>query len=85
MDTVYWLHIVESKSPQERIPSTYMLARANAPRQSGEGGGMPTVHYPSWEGLAERLANCNVDRAEIEKAKAELDKKGSYTRLPRSC
>jgi hypothetical protein len=79
VERIYWLHIIESKSPDPTTPSTYLLARADAPRRDYEGGAMPTVHHGSWRHVAKCLADCGVDGTEIEKAKTELDTKGSYT------
>ncbi|HVP51436.1 MAG TPA: hypothetical protein VMT05_04965 [Terriglobales bacterium] len=79
MEQTYWLHIIESKSPDHTFPSTYMLARANAPLRNFKGGAMPTVHHPSWENLRSRLAECLVGNEELEKAKQNLDQKGSHT------
>jgi hypothetical protein len=79
VERVYWLHIIESKSPDPKFPSTYLLARADAPQRNCEGGSMPTVHHESWRHLAKRLADCGVAGTELEKVKVELDAKGNYT------
>ncbi len=31
---VYWLHIIESKSPAREVPSTYTMTLAPAPRRT---------------------------------------------------
>jgi len=74
----YWLHIVESKSPLSGMPSTYMLARADAPGRNVTGGAMPTVHFPSWEQLSTRLSHLGVDGGVLRDAKAALDLTGSH-------
>ena len=74
----YWFHIVESKSPQPGVPSTYMLARSNAPDRNMTGGAMPTVHHPSWEHLAVALSSVGVHDEALREAKADLDRTGSH-------
>ena len=79
MQQTYWFHIIESKSPDQTVPSTYMLARAGAPFRNFDGGAMPTVHHPSWGNLRHKLADCLVGNEELERAKQNLDLRGSYT------
>ena|SRR6266478_4856198 len=74
-----WLHIHENKSPQSGMPSTYMLARANAPSRNFAGGSMPTVHYNSWEQLSRKLSEVGIHEDALQEAKEELDSKGSHT------
>jgi hypothetical protein len=52
---IYWLHIIEHKSPQSGAPSTYTLARADAPELNVTSGELPTVHHHSWERLSARF------------------------------
>jgi hypothetical protein len=74
----YWFHILESKSPQPGVPSTYMLARSNAPDRNMTGGAMPTVHHPSWEHLAARLSSVGIHEEALRGTKAALDRTGSH-------
>jgi hypothetical protein len=75
----YWLHIIENKSPQLGLPSTYMLALADAPERNITSGAMPTVHHHSWERLSERLSRVGVDESVLRAAKAGLDLTGNHT------
>jgi hypothetical protein len=65
----YWLHILEDKSPQPDIPSTYLLVRANAPERNLAGGSMPQVHYPSWGQLCQKLSDVGIDGGVLQDAK----------------
>jgi len=76
---IYWLHILESKSPQSGMPSTYTLARANDPDRHAEGGAMPTVHYPAWEQLAGKLSAIGFGNSVLQSAKEDLDSTGGHT------
>ena len=78
---IYWLHILEHKSPSPRlgVPSTYTLARANAPERNATGSAMPTVHYPSWSDLSAALVRVGVNNDVLQDGKANLDLEGSYT------
>jgi hypothetical protein len=69
----YWLHIVESKSPAQGVPSTYTLALSPAPRYNGQGGSLPTVHHPSWEELSTKLSSVGVHGDSLASARKELD------------
>jgi hypothetical protein len=75
----YWLHIVEIKSPQSDIPSTYLLSQASAPDRNFAGGAMPTVHYSSWEQLGKKLSGVGIDGGVLQDTKENLDSKGSHT------
>src|SRR5260221_12782215 len=75
----YWLHIVENKSPQLAIPSSYLLARTDAPGRNDEAGGMPTVHYASWQQLATKLSAVGIDGGLLQDTKEGLDSKGNQT------
>jgi hypothetical protein len=79
MENTYWLHIIESKSPAQDLPSTYTVSLAPAPHRHYEGGAMPTVHHPSWEKIAAGLSGFGVHKDVITKAKKELDANGSTT------
>ena len=79
MENTYWLHIIESKSPAQDLPSTYTASLAPAPHRHYEGGAMPTVHHPSWEQIAARLSGFGVHKDVITKAQKELDANGSTT------
>jgi len=61
------------------VPSTYTLARANAPERNATGSAMPTIHYPSWADLSARLAHVGIDDGALKDAKAGLDLEGSHT------
>jgi hypothetical protein len=74
----YWLHILESKSPQVGMPSTYLLVRADAPERNAEDGTMPTVHYHSWEQLSPRLSDIGMDASVLQDTKENLDSKGRH-------
>jgi hypothetical protein len=75
----YWLHVIADRSPQSGVPSTYLLARADAPSRNAEGGSMPTVHYPSWEQLGRKLSAVGVDGEVLQRTKDALDSKGTHT------
>ena len=75
----YWLHIVEMKSPQSDVPSTYMLSHAPMPDRDGGGGAMPTVHYPSWAELGKKLSGVGINGGVLHDTKESLDSKGSHT------
>jgi hypothetical protein len=72
----YWFHILESKSPQRGVPSTYMLFRSNAPNMTG--GAMPSVRHPSWEHLAAGLSGVGIHEEALRETKAALDRTGSH-------
>lgn len=75
----YWLHILQDKAPQSGIPSTYLLARANAPDRNFAGGSMPTVHYHSWERLSRKLSEVGIHEDVLQDTKEKLDAKGHHT------
>ena len=60
-------------------PSTYTLARADAPDRNMTGGAMPTVHHSSWEHLAAGLSSVGIHEAALQETKSALDKAGSHT------
>jgi hypothetical protein len=70
----YWLHIVEIKSQQLGVPSTYTLAiNTNA-----TGGAMPSVPPPSLEYLSTLLSSVGIGEDVLRDTKAALDKTGSH-------
>jgi hypothetical protein len=75
----YWLHIVEVKSPQPDIPSTYLLSQASHSDRNFAGGAVPTVHYASWERLGKALSGVGIDGGVLHDTKENLDSKGSHT------
>jgi hypothetical protein len=77
MEKAYWLHILESKSPRPGLPSTYILARADAPSRSA-GGAMPTVDHASWDHLSKKLVAVGVHDDVILETKRALDAQGSH-------
>jgi hypothetical protein len=72
----YWFHILEHKSS---TPSTYTLARADAPDRNMTSGAMPTVHHPSWEHLSAALSSIGIPQEALREIKADLDRTGSHT------
>jgi hypothetical protein len=75
----YWLHIVEIKSPQSDVPSTYLLSQSPLPSRDFAGGALPTVHYPSWAELGKKLSGIGIDGGVLQDTKENLDAKGSHT------
>jgi hypothetical protein len=75
----YWLHIVEIKSPQSDVPSTYLLSQASQSERNFAGGAVPTVHYSSWEQLGKKLSGVGIDGAVLQDTKENLDANGSHT------
>jgi len=75
----YWLHIVEVKSPQADIPSTYLLSHVSQLDRNFAGGAVPTVHYASWERLGQALSGVGIDGGLLHDTKENLNANGSHT------
>ena len=69
----YWLHILESKSSQLALSSTYLLILASMPDRNVPGGSLPTCHYGSWELLAQKLSSVGIPDILVRDAKEKLD------------
>jgi hypothetical protein len=74
MKKKWTLHILSHKGSVSSIPSTYTVALSQG---TGPGGGMPTVHHPSWHHLSVALRAIGVDESKIAELKAEIDSKHS--------
>lgn len=71
------LHVLSHSGSAPGIPPSYTVGIHRGGQSTGQGGGMPTVHHPSWEHLAAGLIAVGVDESALAGLKAKLDREGS--------